>query len=130
MQSAVKICIRAWCIFLCGHCDTVYLIAVFEYININLSATLGAAAVEIKLQELSGTISREPACALAVREGRLYVQGESCFSAALEDPARFDRLSGYVPPAHRGENTLPCPTLQEIAFEASHRPDGWYLLIP
>ena len=46
--------------------------------------------------------------AIALADGRLYVRLEDgCFSVDAEDPWRFDRLSGTVPPRRRAEAGLP-----------------------
>lgn len=84
------------------------------------------------LGDLTGAIVRGAQVEeIALADGRLYVRLENgCFSVDTEDPWRFDRLSGTVPPRRRAEAGLPnCSGLTRFDCARIARADGTRLIL-
>ena len=88
-----------------------------------------------RLGELTGAISlrlsKPGEETLCVRDDRLYVRDAQAdpWSVGKDDPARFERLSGYVPQASRPEKALAGQTLEKTGFSQRVSREGTYVRI-
>lgn len=83
-----------------------------------------------ELQEITGAICcKRPVHALAIQDKRLYVEMKNgaMFSVDMDDPGRFDRLSGYVSQKVRTEKMLADPKLPAAEYSVRSTREGEYV---